>query len=64
MTRTGQANIQNTRTTQRTILESAVIAVIDDAAPMKLATLENEIAQDDYEANVDVPVIMTDLEKT
>ena len=31
---------------------------------MKLAILENDIAQGDYEANVDVPIIMTNLEKT
>ena len=31
---------------------------------MKLAVLENEIAQGDYEANVDVPVIMNESEKT
>ena len=33
---TGKANVQNSRATQRTILEEAVTAVIDDAAPMKL----------------------------
>ena len=31
---------------------------------MKLAMLENEIAQGDYEKNMDVPIIMTDSEKT
>ena len=45
-------------------MEAAVTAGIDDAAHMKLAILENEIAQGDYEANVDVPVIMTESEKT
>ena len=47
--RTCQANIQAARVTQRTILEAAVTTGIDDAAPMKLAILENEIAQGDYE---------------
>ena len=52
MIRTGQANIQTARATQKTILEAAVTAGIDVAAHMKLAILENEIAQGDYEANV------------
>ena len=37
---------------------------IGDAAPMKLAILENAIAQGEYEANVGVPVVMTDSENT
>ena len=64
MIRTGQANIQTARETQKIILESAFTAGIDDAAPMKLAILENAIAQGEYEANVDVPAVMNDLEKT
>ena len=31
---------------------------------MKLAILENEIAQGEYEQNVEVPIIITDSEKT
>ena len=31
---------------------------------MKLAILDNDIAQGDYEANVEVPIIITDSEKT
>ena len=61
---TGQSNIQTSRETQRIILEAAVTAGIDDAASMKLVMLENEIAQGEYEANVDVPIVMIDLEKT
>ena len=64
MIRTGQSNIQTARVTQRNILEAAVTVGIDGAAPMKLAILDNEITQGDYEANVDVPIIMTDLGKT
>ena len=64
MIRTGQENIQTARSTQRTIVEAAVTAAIDDTAPMKLAILENEISQGDYEQNMDIPIIMTDLEKT
>ena len=64
MIRTGQANIQTERETQNIILEAAVIAGIDDTAPIKLVILVNAIAQGKYEANVDVPIVMTDSEKT
>ena len=62
--RTGQANIHTARETQNIILEAAVTAGIDDAAPMKLAILENAIAQGEYKTNVEVPIVMTDSEKT
>ena len=39
MIRTGQTNIQTEMKTQNIILEAAVTAGIDDAAPMKLAIL-------------------------
>ena len=64
MIKTGQANIQTARETQKIILEAAVIAGIDKAVPMKLAILENAIAQGEYGANVDVPIVITDSEKT
>ena len=64
MSRTGQANIQTARETQKIILEAAFTAGIDCAAPKKLAIFENAIAQGEYEANVDVPIVMTDSEKT
>ena len=64
MIRTGQAEIQTARETQRIIMEAAVTAGIDDGAPTKLVILENEIAQSNYEANVDVPIIMAESEKT
>ena len=60
MIRTGQANIQTAREIQKIILEAAVTAGIDDAAPTKLAILENTTAQGEYEENVDVPIVMTD----
>ena len=62
MIRTGQYNIHTDRSTQWTILEEAVTVGIDDAAPIKLAILENDISQGDYKANVDVPIIMTESE--
>ena len=43
MIRTGQANIQTVRETQKIILEAAVTAGIDNADPMKLAILDNVI---------------------
>ena len=64
MIRKGQDNIKTARETQMIILEAAVTTGIDDAAPMKLAILENTIAQGAYEANVEVPIVMTDWEKT
>ena len=64
MIETGQSKIQHERETQKIILEAEVTAGIDDAAPMKLAILDNDISQGDYEGNVDVPIVMTDLEKT
>ena len=60
MIRTGQANIQTARETQKTMMEASVITGIDDTNPKKLAILENKIAQGDYEVNVDVLIIMTD----
>ena len=44
-------------------MEASVITGIDDTNPKKLAILENKIAQGKYEANADVPIIMTDSEK-
>ena len=64
MIRTGQANIQTAGEPQKIVLEAAVTTVIDDTEPMKLPILENAIAQGEYESNVNVPIVMTDLEKT
>ena len=64
MIRTGQANIQTSRATHRTIMVAGFTAGINDAAPMKLAILDNEIAQDDYKQNLYFPIIVTYSEKT
>jgi len=64
MVQNGQARIQQARLAQQTILTAAVTAGIDPEAPMKLAILENEIAQGDFDQNVKVPIDMTDSEKT
>jgi hypothetical protein len=45
MIRNGQMNIQRARKAQETILETAVQEGLDMEAPMKLALLQNEIAQ-------------------
>ena len=64
MIRTGQSNTKTVRETKKIILEAAVTAGIDGTAPMKLVISENKIAQGDYEANMDVAIVMTDSEKT
>jgi hypothetical protein len=64
MIRTGQANLQQARTAQQFILETAVSAGVNPDAPMKLAILNNEIAQGNFEQNVEVPIEMTESKKT
>ena len=46
------------------ILEAAVLANTDPEAPMRLALLQNEIANGALEASEDVPMHLTDSEKT
>jgi hypothetical protein len=50
--RKGQMNIQRARKAQETILDAAVLAVIDMEAPMKLALLQNKISQGGFSANI------------
>ena len=64
MIRAGQQNILRAQRTRRTALELTVRAGADDEAPMKLAILENQIAQGEFAAGVDVPIELTDSEKT
>jgi hypothetical protein len=45
MIRNGQMNIQRDRKYQETILDTAVLAGLDMEALMKLALLQNEIAE-------------------
>ena len=63
MIHVGQANLQQAREAQRVILEAAVAANNLDA-PMKLAILNNEIAQGDFEQNEEVPIVTSESEKT
>ena len=60
----GQANIQQACHAQQAILQQAVTDGVDPEAPMRLAILENEIAQGNFEQNAEVPIEMTDSEKT
>jgi hypothetical protein len=64
MIRQGQMNIQRARKAQETILDAAVIAGIDMEAPMKLAILQNKIAQEGFSANIEVPIVLNDSQKT
>jgi hypothetical protein len=60
----GQLNIQEARQAQETILKATVQAGTDMDAPMRLAILQNEITQGEFEASIEVPVVLTDSEKT
>jgi hypothetical protein len=64
MIRNGQLNIQQARQAQETILKASVQAGTDMNTPMKLAILQNEIAQGEFAASIEVPVLLTDSEKT
>jgi hypothetical protein len=52
------------RQAHETIIKAAVQAgtYMDD--PMKLAILQNKIAQGEFAASIEVPVVLTDSEKT
>ena len=63
MVRAGQANIQAARQAQEVILQAAVVAAYP-LAPMKPAVLVYKIAQADFEIGVEVPIELTDSEKT
>jgi hypothetical protein len=63
MIRNGHLNIQQARQAQETILKAVVQAVTDMDAPMRLAILQN-IAQGKFAASIEVPVVLTDSEKT
>jgi hypothetical protein len=63
MIRSGQQNIQRARQAQEIILEAAVVAT-DHDAPMKLAILQNDIAQGDFSSSNEVAMEPNDSEKT
>jgi len=59
-----QANLQQACQAQQTILRKAVKDKTDPKAPMKLAILENEIAQGIFEQQAEVAIEMSDSKKT
>jgi hypothetical protein len=64
MIRTGQLNYQRARQAQETVLKSSVLAGIDIDTPIKLEIIQNEIAQEEFAANIEVPVDLKDSDKT
>ena len=66
MVRAGQDNLQQARLAQRAIIEAAIVRdpTADPEAPMKLAVLDNAIAEAQFAQSIDVPIEMTDSEKT
>jgi hypothetical protein len=60
--RSGQRNIQRARQAQEKILEAAVLAK-DPDAPMKLAILQNEIAQGEFSSSNEFAMELNDSEK-
>jgi hypothetical protein len=60
----GQLNIQQARQAQETILKAEVQAGTDTDAPMRLVILQNKIAQGEFAASIEVPVVLTDSGKT
>jgi hypothetical protein len=61
---TSQTNLQAARHAQMLLLEVLVDSGVDPEAPMKLAILQNEMAQVEFEAAVDVPINLTNSKKT
>jgi hypothetical protein len=49
---------------KQVILEAAAALGADPDAPMQLAILDNEIAETNYKQNNEVPIKMSDSEKT
>ena len=64
MIHTSQMNLQAARHVQLLLLQALVDSRVDPEAPMKLAVLQNEMAQVEFEAAVDVPIDLTDSKKT
>jgi hypothetical protein len=64
MIRTGQLNTQRARKAQENILQAAVEKGEDMDAAMKLEILQNEIAQGEFAANIEVLVELDESDKT
>jgi hypothetical protein len=63
---TRQQNIQQARLSKQAILEAAATLGVDPdgTAPMQLVILDYEIAEGDYKQNNEVPIKLSDSEKT
>jgi hypothetical protein len=61
---TGQLNIQRERQSQETILKASLLSGIDMDALMKLASIQNDVAQGEFAVNMEVPVELNDSDKT
>jgi hypothetical protein len=64
MIRNGQLNIQQARQAQETIIKASVQAETDMDAPKKLEIVQHDIAQAEFASSIEVPVVLTDSEKT
>jgi hypothetical protein len=64
MVRNGEDNLQRAILSKQVILEAAAALGADPDAPMQLAILDNEIAEENYKQNNEVPIEMSDSEKT
>jgi hypothetical protein len=64
MVHAGQVNLQTVHHAQEAILMKAVDEKKDPEAPIKLAVLQNEIAQAQFEIQQEIPIELTDSEKT
>jgi hypothetical protein len=62
--RNGQLNIQQARQAQETILKASVQAGTEMDACMNFAILQNDIARDEFAGSIEVPVELTDSERT
>ena len=64
MVQTREENLQRARLLKQVILEASAALGADPDAPMQLAILDNEIAEGNYKQNNEVPIKMSDSEKT
>jgi hypothetical protein len=63
MVQNGEDNLQWAHLSKQVILEAAAALGADPDAPMQLAILDNEIAEENYKQNNEVPIEMSDSEK-
>jgi hypothetical protein len=64
MIRAGQTNLQQARKVQLAMLRASTQANADPESPVKIAMINNAIAEEEFEQPVEVPIEMTAAEKT